>query len=242
MNRWRSILIPSALVLVLIGFAALLVRNASRQTPAGQIREAAKDPEVRAKRAIWKPSPAQQALLDEAERTPPDPLSEELVPVLAAVAPDYRPLVFYDTSDPRHIHHTARAWALREGSVTGDPREIEPFLEILREPLDTSPDQPELPRKGDLRPTSLIALYNVVIAGDPHRARFPTFEDIAIEHATSPSYRIHALMLLYLLDDQNGLSETGRGVLNEWLSKPGYRDRVPRFAENAKADFHRKDD
>lgn len=188
MKLWR----PIVLVLISTGLVAVVVRNANRETPAGQIKELASAPEARDQRAIWKPTPEQQALLDQAARTPPDPISDELVPVLAAIHEDYRKLIFFDKLES-DFYLAARSWALRDGYVTGDPREVDMFVNILNKPIS---DNSRAAARPDARDFALIALKHATIARDPHRRRFQEFEHLALAHIDT-EYDHNAILILY---------------------------------------------
>src|SRR5690606_12922091 len=110
----------------------LLVRNTNLDTPAGRMKQLASQLTPRGERELWQPTPERQALVDEAARTTPDPLSDELVPVLAALPKQHRDLVFFGKTES-DFYLAARSWALRDGYVTGDRREVDMFLDILRE-------------------------------------------------------------------------------------------------------------
>lgn len=238
MTRFRSILVPLALAILAAGLVTLLVRNASRETPAGQMKQIAEDPTAPSKPAVWKPTPDQQELLDQAARTAPDPLSDELVPVLAALPKEDRELVFFDKLES-HFYLAARSWALRDGTVTGDPREVEMFLSIL----SNFPEKAAVPQSGrNAAPKdyAFIALQNAVLAGDPHRSRFPEFERLALSHIDT-LHGDHALRLLYILDQHDGLSDVGKQMLDERTEKQWVRNMVSRYYSMQKNDFFRKD-
>ncbi len=233
----RRIFIIVALLAVFAGGIAALYQRGSAKTDAGRIREAASDPALRGTRARWAPNPEQQAILDAAALAEPDHLSDDLVSVLAAMHEQWRQLVFYGESDPEKIYLSARAWSLRDGVATGDPREVEPFVEILSQ--QTQPDSfgSDGSESARFRNVALVALEHAVLAGHPHRSQFGEFERLAIAHAADPEYRDNAVLLLYLLDQENGLSGAGKAVLAMWLAKEQYKDRTPHFASNIRRDF-----
>jgi hypothetical protein len=165
----------------------------------------------------------------------PNAFSDDLTQVMASLDERHRELIVIF----RHGHHeryiAARAWALRDDTMTGDPEELRPLLDALEGEVvidkwgDYAPDSPDEYRRN----TALTGLQRAVASGR-YSALHDRIEQIAMKHQPAPVFRGNAVILLMLLSEKGDLSPGGATAMDTALQDRGITlDRIKRGVRNA---------
>ena len=179
-------------------------------------------------------SPEDRRWLDEhLPRVTPDPFSDELEPVMAALNERERELLVIFTP-PEDRFLKARHWALLPQHVTGDPRELEIFFAHLDRAVRVTEDGPMLPDPDT--PEGQNAMTCITALGALRRAvetgRFTDMHGLIEEHAVRWShgrtYAVSAGMILKQLEERGELSARGAAALARVCENLFTRDSIDR--------------
>lgn len=169
---------------------------------------------------------------------PPDPFSDELAPVLAAVPPRYRAVLLRQHGrgevSEETMYFLARAWALSRDNMTGDDAEMELFLSRLERsipesvPLD-SLHTPEFESEKDERLNALHAMSRALLSEAPYsEAVRQRIHDQALRHLPYKLWKEYSARLLVLLHEQGALTEEEVALMEEAINDP-YLNAGPGF-------------
>lgn len=224
-RRSDALIRLSAVLLVLLGIGFAVVRfggvsHLRRWAPT--VREYLFGPQYNYKTPT---DPDDVARLDEIKGVKPD-IFGDLNEVLAVHTPRLRGHLLATMNDPALMLLVARSWGLTIHDLTGAAHEVEPFIEMLEQPMDLSVNDDDLnptADKGEARTFSLWALAKAIASDAGFEEHYPGMRTVALQHIGYKSYREESLLILLLLRERGIADDDTNAAIEKALEHPLWR-------------------
>jgi len=180
--------------------------------------------------------PADIAMLERSATETPDPFGT-LAQALAALDEHDRHLILLKKSaNARKL--TARAWGMENAEITGDPGQIEPFLEMLERPFNPPPMEVYLSTpEATARWSSFVGLIRALLSGAEYESSvYVRMRDAAMAHIEHEWHWKGAALVLALLDERGKLDDGAKAALERATEHPVREKSLSESLARLKAD------
>ncbi len=158
--------------------------------------------------------------------------------VLAVHPEPWRGHLLATVDDPHAMLLMARSWGLTKRNFTGDPSEIQPFLDYLQQPIDVTSNDDDLngsADRGGARSSSLWAIAKAIASHPGYTEMHPDISEAATRHIKYRSHREYSLVILLMLRERGFATEEGNAAIEKALEHPLWRARFESRYDDIKA-------